>query len=284
MARLGRRLRLIVGILALAAAMPVAWAEGGADGGADALNPAVVAAETRVSLGFAVQGIRYGENFAGTSDQESGVLPGLTAGISRLGPLLGVSGIYTGVVYDFAGGPLTYDGYIQGGPGAGLAPYTATDHARFNSLEVRLGRGVALSPRVDIIPFVAAGYQNWYRDIGGAGGYGEFYRAAVAGLGARVDVAVTDRLVVSATAEGLAVIGGRASAPALGFAGDFGTSGEEAVHLGADWRLGNALHLFAGLGVRHFDYTGSGLDNGIYEPPSSTLIVRSEVGVTFGFR
>jgi len=280
MARLGISFRLFVGILVFVTACGVARADGAALG----LNPAVVAAETRVSLGFAVQGTQYRENFGGTSDQESGVLPGVTAGISRLGPVLGISGIYTGVVYDFAGGPLAYDGYVQGGAGGGLSPYVATDHARFNSLEVRLGRAVAISPSVDLIPFVAAGYQNWYRDIGGTGGYGEFYRAAVAGVGAQFDVAVTDRLVVSATAEGLAVIGGRASAPALGFAGDFGTSGEEAVHLGADLRLGNALHLFAGLGVRHFDYTGSRLDNGLYEPPSSTLIVRSEVGVTFGFR
>ncbi len=258
--------------------------EASADGASHMLNPTVVAAETRVALGLSVQGTLYSEGFAGLSDQESGVLPGFTAAASRLGPLFGVPGIYTGVVYDFAGGPLSYNGYLQGGPAAGLQPDQATDHARFNTVEIRLGQALPISSAIDIIPFIAAGYQNWYRNIGGAGGYGEFYRAAIAGVGARLDVAVTDRLVISATAEGLAVIAGRASAPALGFAGGFGTSGEEAVHLGADWRLGNALHLFAGLGVRHFNYTGSKLDNGYYEPPSTTLVVRSEVGLAFGFQ
>ena len=280
MSRLAFIFRL-VGVLFLLAVTGVVAR---ADGVAVALNPAVIAAETRVALGFAVQGTRYSEGFADASDQESGVLPGFSAEASRLGSLLGMPGIYSGVVYDFAGGPLAYNGFIQGGAAPGLSPYDATDHARFNSIEVRLGRALALSTAVDVIPFVTAGYQNWYRDVGGAGGYGEFYRAAIAGVGARFDVAVSDRLVISATAEGLAVVGGRASAPALGFAAGFGTSGEEAVHLGADWRLSNALHLFAGLGVRHFNYAGSALNNGFYEPPSSTLVVRSEVGVAFGFR
>jgi hypothetical protein len=248
------------------------------------LNPTIVAAETRVSLGFAVQGTQYDERFAGTSDRESGVLPGFAAGASRLGTLFGVAGVYTGVVYDFAGGSLDYHGYIQDGATTGLRPDTAADQARFNTVEVRLGQALPISASADLIPFVAAGYQNWYRNVGGAGGYGEFYRAAIAGFGVKLDVAISDRLVISATAEELAVIAGRASVPDLGFAGGFGTSGEEAVHLGADWQLGNALHLFAGLGVRHFNYAGSGLDNGYYEPPSSTLVVRSEVGVAFGFQ
>lgn len=248
------------------------------------LNTTVVAAETRVSLGFAVSGNQYRERFSGTSDQESGVLPGFGVAASRLGPLFGVQGIYTGVVYDFSGGTLAYQGFTQGSPAQNLTPFDGNDHARFNTVEVRLGRAVPLSATIDLIPFVAAGYQNWYRNLGGAGGYGEFYRAGLAGIGAKLDFAVNPRLVLSARAEGLAVVGGRASAPALGFAGSFGTSGEEAVHLGADWSLGNALHLFAGLGVRHFNYAGSGLDNGYYEPPSNTLMVRSEVGVTFGFR
>lgn len=246
------------------------------------ISPAVAAMETRVSLGVSVVGTQYGEMFGGLSDQEGGVLPGFRAGASRLGDLLGVPGIYTGVVYDFAGGGLTYHGYLQGGPAQILTPFTGTDRARFNTLEVRLGQAVPLTASVDLIPFAAVGYQNWYRDV--AGGYGEFYRAALAGIGVKLDIAVSDRLVVSARAEALAVLGGRASAPSLGFSGGFGTSGEEAVNLGADWRLGNLLHLFAGLGVRHFNYGGSGLNNGYYEPSSSTLVVRSEVGVAFGFR
>lgn len=247
------------------------------------LDPAIVAAETRVALGITAGGFGYRESFDGTSDREGGVLPGFTARASRLGTLFGVPDVYTGVVYDFSGGPLHYDGYLQG-VASGLAPYGQTDHARFNTLEVRLGKAIPLMKSVDLIPYVTAGYQNWYRDLGGPGGYGEFYRAALAGAGAKLDVAVNDGLVLSASAEGLVVVGGRVSAPALGFAGNFGASGEEAVRLGADWRLGGVWHAFAGVGVRHYNYAGSGLDGGYYEPPSSTFVVRGEMGVAFGFR
>ncbi|MCU4159413.1 hypothetical protein AiwAL_04750 [Acidiphilium sp. AL] len=268
------------GWLALAALV------GGAARGASPptpVNPAIAAAETRVALGVSVSGFLYRESFGGVSARESGVLPGFMASMSRLGPVLGVPDVYTGVVYDFSGGPLAYRGYVQGS-GQGLSPYDATDHARFNHVEVRLGRALALTSSVDLIPFVVAGYQNWYRNVGGPAGYGEFYRAALAGVGAKLDVAVSDELVLSASAEGMAVLGGRASAPALDFTGNFGTSGEETVRLGADWRLGNVWHVFAGLGVRHFDYAGSGLNNGYYEPPSRTLEFQSEIGVAFGFR
>lgn len=245
------------------------------------INPVIAAAETRVSLGLSVAGTQYSEGFGSLSDQEGGVLPGFQAGVSRLGDLLGIGGIYTGVVYDFDGGGLAYHGFLQNSSGQYLAPFEANDRARFNTVEVRLGKAVPLSASVDLLPFVAAGYQNWYRNV--AGSYSEFYRAALAGIGAKLDVAMGDRLVTSVRIEGLAVVDGRASASALGFSGGFGTSGEEDVHLGADWRMGNILHLFAGLGVRHFNYGGSGLNNGFYEPSSSTLVVRSEVGLAVGF-
>ncbi|HEX7389413.1 MAG TPA: hypothetical protein VF286_04835 [Acidiphilium sp.] len=268
--------------MGLVAFLVAAVAEGARASGPVTINPAIVTAETRVALGVSASGFLYREVGAGVTVRESGALPGFTASVSRLGSVFGVPGVYTGVVYDFSGGPLTYRGYIQNAEG-GLSPYDTTDHAVFNHVEVRLGRALALAPSVALIPFVAAGYQNWYRDIGGPGGYDEFYRAALAGGGAKLDIAVSDGLVLSASAEGLAVLGGQVSAPVLDFTGNFGAGGEETVRLGADWRFGKLWHVFAGFGVRHFDYAGSGLNNGFYEPSSRTLEFRSEVGVAFGF-
>jgi hypothetical protein len=276
MARFG-----LVGLLVLV--MAAAAAAGKPADAAPAVNPAITAAETRVSLGVTATGYGYRESFDNTSDQEHGVLPGFSLGASRLGPAFGMPNIYTGVVYDFSGGPLAYQGYLQGGEQP-LVPYDATDQARFNTVEVRLGTAVPLIDTMALIPFVVAGYQTWSRNIDGPGGYGSFYRAALAGGGARLDYAPMDRLVLSATAEGLAVLGGHVSAPALGFSARMGTSGEEAVRLGADWRLGNAWHVFAGLEMRHFNYAGSKLNNGYYEPPSSTFVTRGEMGLAFGFR
>lgn len=247
------------------------------------VNPAIVAAETRVSLGITATGFNYRESFDNTSDTEHGVLPGFSFGASRLGGAFGLTNVYTGVVYDFSGGALDYRGYLQRS-GQRLVPYDQTESALVNRVEVRLGRAMPLMDTMAVLPFVAAGYQTWSRDIGGAGGYGSFYRAALAGFGARLDYAATDRLVLSATAEGLAVLGGDVSAPGLGFTASLGTSGEESVRLGADWRLDNAWHIFAGLDLQHFNYAGSKLNNGYYEPPSSTFEARGEMGLAFGFR
>lgn len=264
----------------------VARAGDGTPGAADGVSgvaPAIAAAETRVSLGVTVAGYGYRESFDNTAVHESGVLPGLAVDASRLGPAFGLPDVYTGVVYDFSGGNLAYRGYLQS-PGQPLVPYDTTDRARFNTVEVRLGVALPLGSRLAVIPFAAAGYQDWSRNLEGFGGYGSFYRAALAGVGAKLDYAATSRLVLSATAEGLAVVGGHVSAPALNFAAGMGASGEEAVRLGADWRLDNAWHIFAGLEMRHFNYAGSKPVNGDYEPPSSTFVTRGEMGVAFGFR
>ncbi|WP_201729379.1 hypothetical protein [Acidocella sp. C78] len=274
MAGVTRQFLLVLGV-ALGVAPPFAVAR------AQGVNPAIAASETRVSLGVTASGYTYRES--GGVDRESGVLPGFSAGVSRLGPALGMRDIYTGVVYDFAGGALGYQGYLQGGAGA-PRPYDQSDSARFNHVEVQLGAAVPLGRAISVLPFVAIGYQSWSRNVGGGSGYGSFYHAVLAGVGAKLDYAASGRLVLSAAAEGLAVLGGGVSAPALGLSGGFGTSGEEEVRLGADWRLDNVWHVFAGLEMRHFNYAGSKPSNGVYEPTSGTFAARGEMGVTFGFR
>jgi hypothetical protein len=245
---------------------------------ADAANPAITAAETSIGLGLSGTYTHYHESLGGDSDSEDGGLGGIGLRASRLGGGTGLNSLYAALAYDFSGGFLGYNGFTQDG----LA-YRAQDRAFFNHVEVRLGRGFALTPDTELIPFFAGGYQNWFRNIAGSAGYGEFYQAGLAGIGLKLDVAATNDLVLSASAEGLAVMGGSVSAPALDFKGGFGTSGQESIRLGANWRLDRNWHVFLGLGVEHFNYTGSGLDNGFYEPPSSTLQVRSELGMSFGF-
>lgn len=245
---------------------------------AHAANPAIDAAETSIGLGLSGNYTHYHESLGPVSDSEDGALAGFELRANRLGIGAGISNLYTALVYDFSGGFLGYNGFTQDG-----LIYNAQDRAFFNHVEVRLGRGFALTPDMELIPFVTGGYQNWYRNITGPAGYGEFYQAGLAGIGLKLDVAATNDLVLSASAEGISVLGGSVSAPSLDFRGSFGTSGEEAVRLGADWRLDRNWHVFLGLGVEHFNYTGSGLDNGFYEPSSSTIQVRSELGMSFGF-
>ena len=241
-------------------------------------NSAIQAAETNISIGLSGSYSHYHESLGSLSDTESGGLGGFTVGASRLGGGLGSEAFYAALSYDFSGGFLAYDGFTQTG-----SIYDARDRAFFNHVEIRLGDGFALARSMELIPFFAGGYQNWYRNVTGSAGYGEFYQAGLLGAGLKLDVAASSSLVLSAAAEGLAVVHGSISAPALGLNAGFGTSGEESVRLGADWRLDPRWHVFAGLGVTHFDYTGSKLDNGFYEPPSMTVQIQSEIGLKFGF-
>ncbi len=247
-----------------------------------AADPAIAAAETSVRLGLTAGYGHYEESIS-PQDTEAGAMVGLAASASALTPasldLYGMRDLYTGISYDYSAGLFNYHGNLQDG-----TPYRAKDNNSYNTAIVRLGLGTPLGGRQELIPYIAGGYQNWYRNVGGPGGYGEFYQAGLLGGGLKMDIAPSPLLVLTASAEGLAVIGGRVSASAFDFSGGFGASGEERVNLDADYRIDHAWHAFAGLGLTHYTYTGSKADGqGIYEPPSGTLQVNSMFGIAYGF-
>ncbi len=269
------RARCLLLIAALAAGLPPV---------ARAADPAVTAAETSVRLGVTAGYGGYQENIS-PQDTESGALVGLSGGVSALTPSglgrYGVPDLYTDVDYSFAAGFLNYHGNLQNPQNT---PYQARDNAYYNTAIVRLGFGAPLAGGPEVIPYLAGGYQNWYRNVGGAAGYGEFYQAGLIGGGLRLDISGGPGLVLSAAAEGFAVIGGSVSVPSQSFTGDFGTSAEERVSLDADYRLTRTWHAFAGLGVTHYGYTGSKPGAlSLYEPLSSTIQVNSMFGVAYGF-
>ncbi len=264
---------LLGGMLALVAIAP-----------AQAAAPAINAAETGVHFDFTAGYGGYEENIE-PQDTESGALLGFEGGASALMPtMLGAYGwpdLYAGVSYGFSAGLWRYHGNLQN---AQQTPYDASEDGYANTVIVRLGLGRPLTQTVELIPYAAGGYQNWYRNIGGTGGYGEYYQTGLIGGGLKLDVAATPYLVVSAAAEGFAVTGGSISVPAQDFSAGFGTSAEERVSLDADYRLSDAWHAFAGLGVTHYGYTGSKPDAaGGYEPLSTTLQVNSIFGLAYGF-
>jgi hypothetical protein len=167
---------------------------------------------------------------------------------------------------------------------AQATPYQADDKAYYNTVIIRLGLGRPIEGGEELIPYIAGGYQNWYRNIGGSNGTSEYYQAGLIGGGLRFDITENPMFVLSASAEGLAVIGGSVAAPSQNFRGDFGTSAEERVGLDADYRLDDAWHAFAGLGLTHYNYTGSKPNGmGAYEPSSASLQINSMLGVAYGF-
>ena len=166
-----------------------------------AAGPAVAAAESEVTLGT---------GFANTG---SGLMPSLIGGISLLHPVAGGVDGYAGLSYRFSGGTLAYRG-----------------HNAFNQVEARLGAGFALRGSAEIIPYAIIGYQAWNRTA--------FYRATMAGAGAKFDVPVSPILVLSLGTEFLALAGGNA---ATGQA----VTPEEHVALGLDGAAYGNLHVFA---------------------------------------
>lgn len=269
------RSRGVLCLLALcAAAAPAAWA---ADG-------TIQAAESKVSLAVTAGYGGYEENIV-PQDTEGGPLLGLMAGVSALEPgiMTGyrLPDLYTDVAYNFFNGFLSY----RRSPLApGEAAFETGDSAQYNTAIVRLGAGTAAGPGREIIPYFAGGYQNWHRSLGGGLGYGASYQAGLVGGGLKLDVADNPVLVVSAAAEGFAVVGGSVSVPTENFVANFGASAEERISLGADYRLNRTWHAFAGLGLTHYEYTGSKPgDSGISEPLSTAFQVNSMFGVAYGF-
>ncbi len=250
---------------------------------AHAAAPAITAAETSVRLGLTAGYGQYQENTQ-PQGRESGALLGGTFGISALtgsGLAGGVPDLYANAEYDFSAGLFTYRGNRQG---PDEQHYQAADNAYYNTVIVRLGIGRPVYQNTEVIPYLAGGYQNWYRNIGGFSGIGAYYQAGLVGGGLRFDISASPLLVLSASAEGLAVIGGRVSAPSENFSGSFGASAEERVGLDADYRLSSAWHAYAGLGLTHYNYSGSKPDtSGGYEASSGTLQLNSMFGVAYGF-
>ena len=257
----------------------LAWAPG-----AHAAITAIDNAETSVRLGITGGYSRYEENIS-PQDTETGGLLGGQVNVSGLTSSVFQSQVfpdlYTDAGYDFAAGFLKYRGNLEDPQ---HTPYQASDNAYYNTVVVRLGVGRPMAGGYELIPYVAGGFQNWYRNVSGAAGYGEYYRAGLIGVGLKLDYAPAPMLVLSASAEGLAVIGGAVDAPSENFSGSFGTSAEERVGLDADYRIDNTWHAYAGLGITHYAYAGSQPGgSGSFEPLSTTLQVSSMFGVAYGF-
>lgn len=243
-------------------------------------------------MGLAATGtlMNYQERLPSPSDIESGWMPGFAAKYSLMGDYFpSLPNLYFAVNYQFSSGDIAYHGALQDG-----TPLEGTDSAVTNRVVARLGMGLPLAQSWMLTPYLAGGYQNWDRNLQGPHGYTEKYSAGLVGAGLMLQYAPTRRLVLSANAQGFAVIGGGMTPSGsllqdnLGTAG-FGTSGEERVSLDADYRLNGSWHVYGGLDFTHFNYTGGPLNSplaqllGAAEPPSSTNLFGMQLGVAYGF-
>ena len=254
----------------------------------EAKQRAVQAAETNLNISLSALHTQYHENARpGSGDDENGFSGGGGVGASVLLPEPGLfrdAALYTAISLNLSAGNLRYGGHYLA---TGL-PAEATDRAVFLRAEGRLGMGFALRQGVELIPFLAGGYQSWNRniDLRGQIGTDEQYTAGLLGAGMRLDVPVTQRLVLSGTAEMLALFAGHIVANGVGFNHGLGGSAEERFALGGNYAIQGPLHGFITLDWEHFNYAGSKptlSSGGFYEPLSTTTQFGVNLGAAYSF-
>jgi hypothetical protein len=240
-----------------------------------AAGPAIIASDTSIRLGLIGGYTQVSPNDGAPRGAAGGDLGG-EIGISALtdAPFgdAGLPDFYSAATYDFTSG--FFSGRPDGDSGG---------ESRSEGAIVRLGFGLPEAAGAETIPYIAGGYQAWYGN-GAAGGGSDYYQAGVIGGGLKLDLAAGSLFVLSASAEGLAMFGGTVSAPSRNFNSDPGDGTEERVSLDADYRLDEAWHAFAGIGVSHYNYNGAhGAATGAYDSSSSTLQFNSVFGLAYGF-
>jgi hypothetical protein len=266
------------------------------------LHREVEAAETNLHISAGFMHTQYHENFEpGTGDDENGYTPGFEIGASLMQPdwaLPWNGDLYAALDYELNTGNLTYGGHTENLTTGEVQPYDTTDQATFNRIEARAGLGFALVHGMEITPYLAGGYQSWNRNIDNAdsnvSGGKEFYSAGLVGGGLLFDVPATDKLVVSADAQVLALIAANISNSDYNYSQSMGDSGEERLSLGLDDAIRGPFHVFMKGYWEHFNYAGnkpslSGLvmiDNEaviVHEPLSTTTQFGVNIGMAYSF-
>jgi hypothetical protein len=243
----------------------------------------IKAAETNINISANFMHTHYSE---GEPDSENGFTPGFGVGGSVLVPSAFQNiDLYSAFAYQFNAGSLNYDGhYLISG-----LPVTATDNAVFNNIRGRLGLGFPLNGgAMEVIPYIAMGYQSWNRNINKTGAIGtdEFYSAASAGGGVKLDIPLTATIVASGSAELSGIFAAHVQSNTLGLGFDMGNSAQERVSLGLDDAVSGPIHLQASADLTHFNYAGSKPSASsyyFYEPLSTTTQVTVNLGVSYSF-
>jgi hypothetical protein len=248
----------------------------------------VLAAETNLNFSAGFMHTQYHENLPpGTGDDENGFTAGFGVGASVLLPEHGLpanADLYTALMYEFSAGNLDYGGHFL----ISNKPAQATDRAVFNRIEARLGFGFPLEGGAELIPFLAAGYQAWNRNIETTGviGTDEFYHSGLFGGGMKLDVPIASRTVLSATAETFALVGGGIALNNFDINHSLGVSAEERISLGMDYDISGPFHVFATGFWEHFNYAGfkpTVNSDFLFEPLSTTTQFGGNLGVAYSF-
>ncbi len=245
---------------------------------------AIIHADNEIGIAATGTLMNYQEKVpssVGPADTESGWMPGFAINYSNMSNIAGISNIYTAINFSRSSGDIAYKGAV--GYTGHYRPYRGTDSATVYDVTGRVGMGFNLANNMMLTPYVVGGYQHWNRQMLGSAGYTEDYHAGLAGVGAMLQYAATPNLVITATPEFMAVVGGGMTPHIAGLtSASFGTTGEEKIALDADYRVSGNIHLYGGLNYTHFNYTGGPINAGS-EPSSQTSLFAMQAGVAYSY-
>ena len=227
----------------------------------------------------------YKETVSPIPDSERGWLPSVAGGVdymtnSNLYLSVDASGAfgnehYNGAVYD--SNTNTYD-----------IPYQTRTNETVATVDGKVGQGFYVSNRVMLIPYGDLGFRYWDRDLGQ--GQDEKYQTMMALGGLMLEIAPTDRLVLSGYASGGTTFFNRMTTS--GNAYQLGSAGVEKVGAKIGYDLTRKVELFTTLDYGHFHNGRSQnnteiINNVEYisdEPGSRTSDTTMRVGLGYHFR
>lgn len=231
-----------------------------------------------VSAGAGYQRLQYTEYIDGTfADSEIGrqATPSVIGGANWQGSLFGVDRVYAMGEYEFARGKTSYNGFLFSPQYPGIEfPYQSSTDIETTDFQVRLGKGFANAGDDGMLtPYIAIGHHHWERNSVPTDPYGylENYHHSFAGLGVLAQGVLGPRLVASVEVNAGLSFGAHISAPKLGLSEDLGSERVLGLGLGLDYAVAPWFHMKLAFTDTNFRYRQSQVDNGYFEPDSTTI-------------
>jgi hypothetical protein len=255
-------------------------------------NPAILDVNNSLSLSYLLSRLDYiepNDAYASTPsgylDKETGNLKGGRVAVTCMFPL----NTYFHVEWSGAESLVDYSGYLQGGPP--YIPVNGKSRATTQEFSVKLGKGFTPGQQWMLTPYLSLGRRYWMRElgVGTPGDYVESYNLLYYTAGGLIQYSPLDRLVLSGD-----VAIGRTSDPSINASlrgvpilnqAALGEALIKKIGTDIDYRLTEALHIFAGFDYTYFTFGQSVIQSsGFLEPYSRTELYNYTFGLRLAFK
>lgn len=216
-----------------------------------------------------------------TSGETGGSQNGVTLAVSTQRDMLGVSDVYIAADVTRMTGDTRYTGFADNGgtwvPATAKADYKSLDFA------LKVGKGFAIAPAAQLTPYVTIGARKWDRDLTAEGSYFEKRSNFHYGLGAILQYAVNDKLVLAA--EGSYSLNAKSEVKWVDGGDTYSSDNKGTTKLGfgATYRVTPNMSIFADYTWTQTKFGASNIVNGYADPANTTKTQRVNVGMAYNF-